>query len=110
VQEDCAARQKKEFCRGKIDPYRCAALALFIANVLGLAKNRMRRYTVPMNERLRRTNMASKSTTAKARKQPTARVAFIESMECLPVATIPEGPEWTYEIKLAGSPYSGIVT
>jgi DNA ligase D-like protein (predicted ligase) len=27
---------------------------------------------------------------------------FIESMECLPVAEIPEGPEWTYEIKLDG--------
>jgi hypothetical protein len=24
--------------------------------------------------------------------------AFIESMECLPVTKIPEGPEWTYEI------------
>jgi hypothetical protein len=23
--------------------------------------------------------------------------AFIESMECLPVTKIPEGPEWTYE-------------
>ena len=27
---------------------------------------------------------------------------FIESMECLPVTKIPEGPEWTYEIKLDG--------
>jgi bifunctional non-homologous end joining protein LigD len=27
---------------------------------------------------------------------------FIESMECLPVSRIPEGPEWTYEIKLDG--------
>jgi DNA ligase D-like protein (predicted ligase) len=27
---------------------------------------------------------------------------FIESMECLPVSKIPEGPEWTYEIKLDG--------
>jgi hypothetical protein len=23
-------------------------------------------------------------------------------MECAPVATLPEGPEWTYEIKLYG--------
>src|SRR5260370_30444775 len=27
---------------------------------------------------------------------------FIESMECLPVTKIPEGHEWTYEIKLDG--------
>ena len=31
------------------------------------------------------------------------RVAgFIESMECLPVTKVPDGPEWTYEIKLDG--------
>jgi hypothetical protein len=30
-------------------------------------------------------------------------VGFIESMECLPVAKIPEGLEWTYEI-LCGPP------
>jgi ATP-dependent DNA ligase len=27
---------------------------------------------------------------------------FIETMDCLPVARLPEGPEWTYEIKLDG--------
>lgn len=27
---------------------------------------------------------------------------FIEAMECLPVTKIPEGPEWTYELKLDG--------
>jgi hypothetical protein len=27
-------------------------------------------------------------------------VSFIESMECLPVANLPAGPQWTYEIKL----------
>jgi len=32
----------------------------------------------------------------------TAKLHFIESMECLPVAKLPEGPEWTYEIKLSG--------
>jgi DNA ligase D-like protein (predicted ligase) len=36
------------------------------------------------------------------RKQTTAKVDFIESMECLPVTKIPEGPEWSYEIKLDG--------
>jgi DNA ligase D-like protein (predicted ligase) len=30
------------------------------------------------------------------------KVSFIESMECLPVNKLPEGPEWTYEIKLDG--------
>jgi len=29
-------------------------------------------------------------------------VEFIASMECLPAATLPEGPEWSYEIKLDG--------
>jgi ATP-dependent DNA ligase len=36
------------------------------------------------------------------KKAPVPKVAFIESMECLPVSTLPEGPEWTYEIKLDG--------
>jgi DNA ligase D-like protein (predicted ligase) len=36
------------------------------------------------------------------RKHPPAKVAFIQSMECLPVAKLPEGPGWTYEIKLDG--------
>jgi DNA ligase D-like protein (predicted ligase) len=31
-----------------------------------------------------------------------SRISFIESMECLPVADLPEGPQWTYEIKLDG--------
>jgi DNA ligase D-like protein (predicted ligase) len=35
-------------------------------------------------------------------KQPSAKLAFIESMECLPVAKLPEGPEWSCEIKLDG--------
>jgi DNA ligase D-like protein (predicted ligase) len=33
---------------------------------------------------------------------PERKASFIESMECLPVPTVPEGPEWTYEIKLDG--------
>jgi lysozyme family protein len=28
------------------------------------------------------------------------KIAFIESMECLPVATLPEGEDWSFEIKL----------
>ena len=31
-----------------------------------------------------------------------SEVHFIESMECLPVSKIPEGLQWTYEIKLDG--------
>jgi DNA ligase D-like protein (predicted ligase) len=30
------------------------------------------------------------------------KVGFIESMECLPVSELPQGPEWSYEIKLDG--------
>src|ERR1700722_10035014 len=30
------------------------------------------------------------------------KAAFIEAMECLPVVTVPDGPEWSYEIKLDG--------
>jgi len=33
---------------------------------------------------------------------PERPVGFIESMECLPVSEVPEGPEWTYELKLDG--------
>jgi hypothetical protein len=32
----------------------------------------------------------------------TYTAAFIEPMECLPVPRVPEGAEWTYEIKLDG--------
>jgi ATP dependent DNA ligase domain len=28
--------------------------------------------------------------------------SFIETMDCLPVSNLPDGPEWTYEIKLDG--------
>ena len=31
-----------------------------------------------------------------------APLEFIESMECLAVTKLPDGPEWTYEIKLDG--------
>jgi DNA ligase D-like protein (predicted ligase) len=37
-----------------------------------------------------------------AKQDKTKTAAFIESMECLPVPKLPEGPEWTYEIKLDG--------
>jgi ATP-dependent DNA ligase len=30
------------------------------------------------------------------------KATFIESMECLPISKLPEGSEWTYEIKLDG--------
>ena len=34
----------------------------------------------------------------KKNQQPECLATFIESMEWLPVPTVPEGPEWTYEI------------
>jgi hypothetical protein len=40
--------------------------------------------------------MAAKKKSAKA----SIPIAFIESMECLPVSALPEGKEWSYEIKL----------
>jgi hypothetical protein len=33
---------------------------------------------------------------------PERTAGFIESMECLPVSEVPEGPEWTYEILCGG--------
>jgi ATP-dependent DNA ligase len=33
---------------------------------------------------------------------PKTPAKFIEPMECLPVSTVPEGPQWVYEIKLDG--------
>jgi hypothetical protein len=37
----------------------------------------------------------------KKTKQSAAKATFIETMECLPVTEIPQGPEWSYELKLA---------
>jgi ATP dependent DNA ligase domain len=33
---------------------------------------------------------------------PRQAAGFSETMDCLPVTRLPEGPEWTYEIKLDG--------
>jgi ATP-dependent DNA ligase len=33
---------------------------------------------------------------------PKRAAGFIETMDCLPVSKLPEGPKWTYEIKLDG--------
>ena len=38
----------------------------------------------------------------KKRALPKQAVGFIETMDCLPVSKLPEGPKWTYEIKLDG--------
>ena len=38
----------------------------------------------------------------KKTKPSTAKATFIETMECLPVNEIPQGPEWSYELKLDG--------
>jgi DNA ligase D-like protein (predicted ligase) len=39
-----------------------------------------------------------------ATKRPASKTSasFIETMDCLPVTKVPQGPEWTYEIKLDG--------
>jgi DNA ligase D-like protein (predicted ligase) len=39
---------------------------------------------------------------------PKAQARFIESMECLPVSKLPQGPEWSYEIKLDGFRLSAV--
>jgi bifunctional non-homologous end joining protein LigD len=44
---------------------------------------------------------STKKKAARQRSSP-AKAAFIETMECLPVSKLPEGKEWTYEIKLDG--------
>jgi ATP-dependent DNA ligase len=38
----------------------------------------------------------------KKKTTPHSAAVFIETMDCLPVAKLPDGPEWTYEIKLDG--------
>src|ERR1700722_9843413 len=59
---------------------------------------------------LGRANSESQGKTARAldwapmaqKRVPPKQAGFIETMDCLPVAKLPEGPEWTYEIKLDG--------
>ena len=50
--------------------------------------------------------MATKSRTVRKpavkRAASPTKLKFIECMECLPVAKLPEGPQWDYEIKLSG--------
>src|ERR1700736_1400921 len=36
------------------------------------------------------------------------RAGFIEPMQCLPVAKLPEGPQWQYEVKFDGYRALGI--
>jgi hypothetical protein len=33
---------------------------------------------------------------------PNKPAGFVKTMDCLPVSKLPEGPKWTYEIKLDG--------
>jgi DNA ligase D-like protein (predicted ligase) len=42
--------------------------------------------------------MATRKSAARVR----AKIGFVESMECLPVSALPEGRNWSYEIKLDG--------
>jgi hypothetical protein len=44
--------------------------------------------------------MAAKSRIARktiVKRRASTKLHFIESMECLPVAKLPEGPQWSYE-------------
>jgi ATP-dependent DNA ligase len=41
-------------------------------------------------------------TMPKKTKPAVEKATFIEAMECLPVNDIPQGPEWSYELKLDG--------
>jgi len=41
---------------------------------------------------------------------PTRKAEFIDTMDCLPLTKVPEGPEWTYELKLDGYCALGIKT
>jgi ATP-dependent DNA ligase len=43
-----------------------------------------------------------KPTKRKPPPAPVGAARFIESMECLGVTQLPEGPAWTYEVKLDG--------
>jgi ATP-dependent DNA ligase len=42
------------------------------------------------------------------KKAPTHATGFIEPMQCLAVAKLPEGPDWEYEIKFDGYRALGI--
>jgi ATP-dependent DNA ligase len=45
---------------------------------------------------------ASRTADAKLHAFPRTEAAFIEPMECLATAKLPEGPQWVWEIKLDG--------
>ena len=57
------------------------------------------------------TSLATKKKTTPQgtpKRSPKAQARFIESMECLPVTKLPQGPEWSYEIKLDGFRLSAV--
>jgi ATP-dependent DNA ligase len=62
--------------------------------------------TLPSKYRTLVRTMATQSRTARKpaveRAASATKLKFIESMECLPVAKLPEGPQWSYEVKLDG--------
>jgi ATP-dependent DNA ligase len=41
---------------------------------------------------------------------PKDKAAFIEPMECALVSTLPEGPDWTFEVKFDGYRTIGVKT
>jgi DNA ligase D-like protein (predicted ligase) len=50
----------------------------------------------------RKKTLVKKTSKKKVPATTRQKASFIESMECLPVTTLPDGPGWTYEIKLDG--------
>src|SRR5712671_6437270 len=51
-----------------------------------------------------------RSGTTRLEALPRRKAEFIEPMECALVPKLPEGPEWTYEIKLDGYRAIGVKT
>jgi ATP-dependent DNA ligase len=46
--------------------------------------------------------MRTSETVKKLNVLPISKAAFVEPMDCLAVAKLPEGPQWLWEIKLDG--------
>ena len=51
-----------------------------------------------------------KSVLARLTRLPKRKADFIEAMECALVSTLPEGPDWIYEVKLDGYRANGVRT
>src|ERR1700744_3613790 len=54
------------------------------------------------------TTISKRGAACEKKHSPKHSARFIESMECLPVAKLPRGPQWSYEIKLDGFRLSAV--